>query len=257
MNTEQDLRTERSGAVATMTLLGEHRLSSMRRSAWEAMRVALEELDSDPSVRAIVLTGEGPRAFCAGGEIQGYKELADAAQRRDYIDDCMRTFAAIEQSSKPVVAAVRGVALGGGFELLLTCDAVVAGHGSRFGMPETTLGLMPGFGVSRILDHLGAGWARYLVLSGETIDAAQAERLGIVQVLVADDEVPTKARELADRMAGGAPLAVRAAKSFINGLVNTNHFGAVGGVVMLQGTHDAAEGIASFEERRPPNFEGR
>jgi enoyl-CoA hydratase len=253
----EDLIVEHRGPAALVTMQGEHRLNAMTRAFWPSLRAVLEECEHDPDVAAVVITGAGTRAFSAGGDIIGYKELQTARQRREFIVDCMRTFRAVESCAKPVIAAVNGVAAGGGCELALACDIVVAAESARFGTPETTIGLTPGFGMVRLVDIVGFGWARYLTLTGELVDAATAARIGLAQEVVPDPELLERCCELAGRIGAAAPLAVATTKALINAKLDAGYFGSTDAVVMLQGTEDATEGIAAFEARRRPKFIGR
>jgi enoyl-CoA hydratase/carnithine racemase len=255
--TTQDVSIAVEGPIATITLLGQERLNAMRRSFWEAMRSALSELEERDDVKVIIITGEGDRAFSAGGDIHGYADLNDASTRRDFIVDCIRTFEAVQDCAKPVIAGVNGLAMGGGFELALACDVVVAARSALFALPEATLGLVPGFGITQLVDIVGPGWARYLVFAGERLSAERAAELGFVQLVVDDEELDSALAQLSEKIAGSAPLALAAAKSLVQRSMTNRPSAAIDAVVMLQGTDDAGEGIASFQERRPPSFRGR
>jgi enoyl-CoA hydratase len=252
-----DILVDVEGAVATITLLDDARMNALRRSAWVAIREALSGLEADPKVRVILMTGDGDRAFSAGGDIHGYESLADALLRREFIVDCMRTFEALQTCCKPVIAVVNGVAMGGGFELALACDIVLAASTAVFALPEARLGLIPGFGISRLCDVVSPGWARYLVFSGERIDAEQAQRIGLVQQVHPLDELRGAARALAERIAESAPLALAAGKNLIANVQGGRSNAAIDAVVMLQASEDASEGIVAFKERRPARFTGR
>ncbi|MGB3411774.1 MAG: enoyl-CoA hydratase/isomerase family protein [Microthrixaceae bacterium] len=252
-----DLTVEQRGVVAVVTMLADSRLNAMRRSFWGSLRDVLAQLESDDSVRSIVITGDGERAFSAGGDIHGYVNLTSAPDRRDFIVDCMRTFEAVETCGKPVIAAVNGVAVGGGSELALACDVVIASDHASFAVPESGLGLVPGFGMLRLMDHLSPGWAKYLVFTGESLGVEDAARLGLVQRVVPSGQLLDEAVGLGERMARSAPMALRAGKALLNSALNTRYHSSVDAVVMLQSTEDAAEGIAAFQERRAPEFHGR
>lgn len=256
-SSDQDLSVDIGDGVAVLTLLADARLNALRRSFWTSMRTALSLLEHDDTVRAIVIRGDGSRAFSAGGDIKEYGDLTEADNRRSFIVDCMRTFEAVQTCPKPVIAAVRGVAMGGGFELALACDVVVAGRNAQFALPEARLGLIPGFGIGKLTECVSPGWARYLVLSGDTIDGQRASDIGLVQLVVDDDAVVAEATALAQRIGQNAPLALAAGKNVIyNSSRNRSTF-AVDAVVMLQGTDDAAEGVLSFQDRRRARFSGR
>ncbi|MEQ8716782.1 MAG: enoyl-CoA hydratase/isomerase family protein [Acidimicrobiales bacterium] len=255
--TDPDITVGREGSVMVVTMMADRRMNAQRRTFWAALRDALTEAEADSSVRTVVITGDGDRAFSAGGDIHGYLALETVGDRRDFILDCMRTFQAVEQCSKPVIAAVNGIAFGGGLELSLACDVIIASDQARFGVPEARIGLAPGFGVYRLLDHLGAGWARYLVYTGEHLDAARAERIGLVQEVVPHAELHERALALGERIGQSAPIALATAKAAINGGLNTRYLSSVDAIAMLQSTEDADEGVVAFQEKRPPRYEGR
>ena len=251
---DPDLSVEHRGRVAIVTMLGEKRYNAQRRTFWKALRDVLAQAEADANVAAIVITGEGSKAFSAGGDIIGYKQLTTTDTRRDFIIDCMRTFEAVETCTKPIIAAVNGVAAGGGCELASACDIVLAAPNAKFAVPEANLGLVPGFGVGRLADVVGVGFARYMVLTGEFVDAATALRVGLVQEVVTDGPVLDRAIALAEKIATKGPLAVSVGKAMVNRALDSSYQAAVDAVVMLQGTNDANEGIVAFEERRPPRF---
>lgn len=256
MDTDDDLTVEQHGSAAIFTLRRQERMNAMRSSAWGRLRRALSDAEADPQTNAVVVTGEGDRAFCAGGDIRGYADLTDPSARRAFLLDCFRTFEAIESSPLPVIAAVNGIAAGGGFELALAADIVVAARSATFSVPEATIGLVPGFGILRLVDHVGPKWAKYLIMSGQPLTAMDAERLGIVQQITEPDDALTAALEIAGRLGRSAPMAVRAAKALVNTQIDRRYYASIDTVLMLQGTADAAEGIAAFAAKRPPTFRG-
>ncbi len=253
---DDDLMVERRGIATVLTLRAQERMNAMRSSSWARLRQALTEAESDPRTKAVVITGEGDRAFCAGGDILGYASLNDADERRAFLLDCFRTFEAIENSPLPVIAAVNGIAAGGGFELALAADFVVAARSARFSVPEAKLGLVPGFGVLRLIDHVGPKWSKYLIMSGEPLTATEAERLGIVQEVTEPGDALTAALRMVENLGRSAPMAVRAAKTLVNTQIDRRYYASIDTVLMLQGTSDAAEGINAFASNRPTSFRG-
>jgi enoyl-CoA hydratase len=175
------LRVETDGAVATITMDAPEKLNAMGREFWPDLRDALSTLESDGSTRVVVVTGAGEKAFSAGGDIASFAELDGPAAKRAFQRDCMRTFAAVEESPLPVVAAVNGYAMGGGCELALACDVVLAADTAVFAMPETAVGLVPGFGVLRAPSVIGRSWTKLMMVGGERVDAETALRIGLVQ----------------------------------------------------------------------------
>lgn len=253
-----EITVKDDGPVAVVHLDRPDKLNALTPAFWPQMRDALGRLEASGTTRAVVLTGAGDKAFSAGGDIAGFGELDGPGARRAFQVDCLRTFAAVEDSALPVIAAVNGYAFGGGCELALACDLVIASERATFAMPESGIGLVPGFGVLRGPAVMGRHWTKWMVLAGERLDAATAERVGLVQRVVAHDALLDEAVALGGRIARCAPLAVRVGKEMINRGVDRGEFGhSLEAVTMLQGTADTAEGVAAFAEKRPPRFEGR
>jgi enoyl-CoA hydratase len=225
----------------------------------EVLTDALEALDRDPACRAIVITGAGDRAFAAGADIP---ELARQTPTTLTVDDTFHRWERIKRIRKPIVAAVRGFALGGGCELAMACDMIVAGEDAQFGQPEIKLGVMPGAGgTQRLTRAIGKARAMELILTGRSIGAREAEAMGLVTRVVAAEETLDSALELAVRIAAQAPLAVRAAKEAIR---QADELPLSAGLAferraffLLFGTEDQAEGMAAFTEKRPARWSGR
>lgn len=250
--------TERAGPVALLRINRPGKANALTAAFWPQLRGLLDAAAAQPAIRAVVLTGSGDRAFSAGGDIEAFAELDEAAARRDFVADCLRTFAAIEDCRLPVIAAVNGLALGGGCELALACDMVLAAEHATFGLPEASVGLVPGFGVLRAPSVLGRHTAKFMMLAGERISARRACELGLVQQLLPASELVPAALRLGAKIAERAPLAVEVGKRMVNRGVDRGEAGyGVEAVTMLYATRDAAEGIRAFSERREPRFEGR
>lgn len=224
-----------------------------------AIADALEALDANPECRAVVLTGAGERAFAAGADIA---ELARQTSTSLTVDDEFRHWERIKHSRKPIVAAVRGFALGGGCELAMTCDMIVAGEDAQFGQPEIKLGVMPGAGgTQRLTRAIGKAKAMEMVLTGRTMGAREAEAHGLVsQVVPAEATVPA-ALELARKIASMPPVAVIAAKAAVD---RAEELALDAGLAFerrsfyqLFDTDDQAEGMAAFIEKRAPRWTGR
>jgi enoyl-CoA hydratase len=220
---------------------------------------ALEALDRDAACRAIVITGAGQRAFAAGADI---RELAVQTPASLLGGDEFHRWERIKRVRTPLIAAVRGFALGGGCELAMTCDLLIAGEGARFGQPEIKLGVMPGAGgTQRLTRAVGKAKAMELVLTGRTMDAREAEAHGLVTRVVPDDEVVAAALELAATIAAMPPLAVIAAKEAVN---RAEELGLEAGLeferrsfYLLFASEDLREGMAAFTDKRAPAWKGR
>jgi enoyl-CoA hydratase len=246
------------GNVALVYINRPEKMNSMTVAFWPQLQGLLGTLSGDGDIRVVVITGRGDRAFSAGGDIGGFGEMTTLAERRSYMTMCMGTFAAVENCRLPVIAAVNGWAFGGGCELTLACDIALAAESATFAMPETSVGLVPGFGVQRAPSVIGRQWTKYLVFAGERIDAETAHRLGMVQRVVPDAELLEYALRLGAEIAEQAPLAVEVAKRIINRDIHHSQHGySIDAVSLLYSTADAAEGVRAFSERRRPRFEGR
>lgn len=245
-------------AVAVLTIDDPARLNAMGRTFWPELRAALTALETDGRTRAVIITGAGAKAFSAGGDIASFAELTDVTAKRAFQQDCMRSFAAVEESPLPVIAAVNGYAMGGGCELALACDVVVASETAVFGMPESAVGLVPGFGVLRAPSVIGRHWTKLLMFSGERVDAATAMQIGLAQKVVPAAELMDTAHRMAARIAGMAPLALATGKNLVNRGVDRGEWDhSTAALTTLHSTADAAEGIAAFVGKRAPRFEGR
>jgi enoyl-CoA hydratase/carnithine racemase len=209
-------RTEPAPGVALLTIARPEKLNAMDETFFAELTAVMRGLGHDDGVRAAVLTGEG-RAFSAGGDVATFLDLAgDVARVRPHLRRVYDAFTAVERCAVPVVAAVNGIAFGGGTELALACDVVLAGESARFAFKEPTMGLMPGYGVVRGPEVMGRHWTRYLALTGREVDAARAERAGLVQEVHPDGELLGAAVGLAADMAARPALAVQVAKAFVN-----------------------------------------
>ena len=209
-----DVRRHGDG-TATVTIARADKLNAMNVEFFEQLPRTLNALDADPEVRACVLTGEG-RAFSAGGDIDSFHDLTDVDAYRRHLRLVFDSFHSVERAETIVIAAVNGIAYGGGTELTLACDMAIASDRAKFAFKEATMGLMPGFGVLRAPAQIGPAWARRLATTGETIDAQTAYRIGLVQEVVAHDDLVDHALQIAQRIAAHPHVAVRSAKHAIN-----------------------------------------
>jgi enoyl-CoA hydratase len=221
----------------------------------------LEAARNDASLRALVVTGAGDKAFVAGADISQMAGLS-ALEARRFADLGHRTLAALEALDVPTIAAVNGFALGGGCELALACDLAYASEKARFGQPEVNLGLIPGFGgTQRLARRVGPMRAMQLVLTGEMVDAARAREMGLVLEVLPADDLMEHVLGVARTIAGKGAVCVAQAKRAV--LASSDADLATGNQLerqafaVLFGTEDAREGMKAFLEKRPARFQGR
>jgi enoyl-CoA hydratase/carnithine racemase len=244
------------GPIAWATLDRPERLNAMTRSLWDELTDAMARADADPEVRVVIFRGAG-KAFSVGGDIEGFGDVTGVADRRAYLGEAMAAFHAIESASTPTIAAVHGYAMGGGCELTMFCDIVVADATAKFALPESGVGLNPGPGMVRGGDHLNLHWMKYMVLTGATLDADEARLAGLVNHVVPAGEHIGHAEELGRKIATRAPLAMAVGKRILDSTAGQGVAQAIEANTLLMGTDDHAEGIAAFTARRPAHFEGR
>jgi enoyl-CoA hydratase len=249
------LAVERSNDVAVVSMERPEKLNAMTLGFWRDLREVLDLLMADRETRAVVITGAGEKAFSAGGDIVGFTELKTIEEMRNYQIDVMSTFAQLERCPLMVISAVNGLAFGGGFELALASDMVIASETATFALPEAALGLVPGFGALRGPDVIGRQMTKYLIATGEVIDARRALEIGLVQLVVAKHELLSQARQAAARIAARSPLALSVAKRMVNRTIDeTAQDYSIREITKLQASQDRAEGVAAFLRRRAPVF---
>ncbi|MBW0088131.1 enoyl-CoA hydratase/isomerase family protein [Pseudonocardia sp. KRD-184] len=263
MGYEHLMTEERAGGVRVLTLNRPDRLNAWNSRMRSEMRDAVEDAAGDPQVRVLVLTGAG-RGFSAGEDVGEMGDLTAMGTRgfRALARGIHDVFDTVEAMEAPVIAAVEGVAAGGGFELALSCDFRVAGESARFVMPEAKVGLIPGSGgCSRLVRHVGLGRAKELVMLGGTLRAPRALELGLATEVVADGGALEAAVAMAGRLATMAPLALGMAKLVLNTCTDVD--AETGrrlerlGQSVLKTTEDHREGARAFLEKRPPQWLGR
>lgn len=253
------VRIERDGHVATLVIDRPERRNAVDPETSEAMNAAVLELDAEPDVRVILLTGAGD-VFCAGADL----EAVAAGRVREIIDVDPGGFGGLVKSDRrtPVIAAVNGHALAGGFELVMACDLVVASEDAQFGLPEVARGIIAGAGgLVRLPQLMPPKRALELILTGDRLSAADASTLGLVNRVVAREQVLPEAHALAGRIAANAPVAVResrwvAAQALQHGEARGWAANEEAWAVVLA-SEDAAEGPRAFTEKRPPAWTGR
>jgi len=252
---------ERRGAVTLVTLNRPEALNALNSAVLEDLIAAFAAFEADPAQRCAVVTGAGEKAFAAGADI---KEMAAKPASEFYADDMFARWTThfVGGTRKPWIAAVNGFALGGGCELAMMADFIIAADSAKFGQPEITLGVVPGMGGSqRLARAIGKAKAMDLILTGRMIGAEEAERAGLVARVVPAAALLDEAFEAAEKIAAMPPLAVKAAKELVDA---AQELPLTEGIRLerrlfhlLAATEDKAEGMAAFIEKRPPVWTGR
>lgn len=256
-----NLLLETGDGVATLTVNRPKALNALNSETLRELDCAMEAIEADPEIRAVVLTGAGRKAFVAGADIAAMQSCGPVAARE------MALLAhgildRIERCPKPVIAAVNGYALGGGCELAMSCDLRIAAESARFGQPEINLGIIPGWGgTQRLARLIGKGRALELLFTGEMIEAREAERIGLVNRVTSDAELLQETLQLARKIAEKPPVALRLIKEAVHqgcemdlsraNALEAEKFG------LCFATEDQKEGMGAFLEKRPARFQGR
>jgi enoyl-CoA hydratase len=251
----------RDGAVAVLSVNRPEARNALDGATFDALHDAFVGLEREPAVRCVIVTGAGDKAFAAGADIKAMAD-ADPAAAEVLVDHAHRLGDLLEGSPLPVIAAVHGFALGGGFELALACDFIYAARGAKLGFPEVGLGVIPGMGgTQRLVQRVGVARARELIYTGRLVDAEAAARIGLVNEVVEPAELLPRARAVAAEIVARAPLAVAAAKRAIrrgadraldDGIALERQLFA-----SLFASADQKEGMRAFLAKRAPVWTGR
>lgn len=250
---------EKKEQIGILTINRPEVRNALNPEAWEEIQSTLEAAEDNPHVRVVIITGAGGKAFCGGADIGHLLQSTMWDILRRKLDGI---FAYIHNFPKPIIAAINGVALGGGCELAMACDFCVASENAKLGQPEINLGLFPGGGATQRLQRfIGVGRAKELIFTGDLIDAREAERIGLVNKVFGPEELMDKALEIAKKMCLKSPLALRLAKGSINmgmeiGLQAGLAYEKLGRTI-VHGSEDRVEGTKAFLEKRKPEFKGR
>lgn len=258
MSDEQLVLTAIDGYVATLTLNRPRALNAISPELIDALIVALERCEADDQIRVVVLTGSA-RAFAAGADI---KAMAEASPMQMLTSRSIERWSRIAAFRKPLIAAVSGYALGGGCELAMMCDMIVASETAQFGQPEINLGVIPGAGgTQRLTRAIGPYRAMELVLTGATISAQEALQYGLVNRIAPVEGFLAEAQRLAAQVAEKAPLAIQLAKEAVRAAAETTLREGLAielrNFYLLFDSEDQKEGMRAFIEKRPPTFSGR
>lgn len=251
---------KKQGPIAYITINREEALNALNVKILQTLDEIFTEFGKDTDIRVAIITGAGKKAFVAGADVREIKEAGK--NRTALIAKGQQIFAKIMNSSKVVIAAVNGYALGGGCELALACDIRVASENAKFGMPEVTLGVMPGYGGSQLLPRLiGKGMAKYMIFSGITLTAWEAYQVGLVEKVCKQEELMDEVTELARKIASAGPLAIKGSKKAIDTGMELSLDDALKFELEIYdkvaNSEDAEEGLSAFLEKRTPIFKGK
>ena len=257
----ENILTEKKDGIGYVTVNRPKVLNALSIKTVLELTDAFETMGKDDEVAVVILTGSGEKSFVAGADIPEFMELSpDGA--RDYAMRGQKLLCVIERLGKPVIAAINGYALGGGCEISMACSFRVASENAKIGQPEVGLGLIPGYGGTQRLPRLvGKGWANEMILAGNPIDAATAQRIGLVNHVVPQDKLMEECEKIAKSIAKRAPLAVKYCLEAVDRGLNMSLDDGLAleadlfGLVF--GSEDVREGVKAFTEKRKPDFKGK
>ena len=250
----------RDGAIARITLDRPNKLNALTPAMLAALRETVNRIERDDGIRAVVLSATGDRAFCVGADIDAWADADPLGMWRHWVRDGHAVFDHLARMRQPLIAAIEGLALGGGLELAATADLRIAGADAAFGLPEADLGTVPGWsGTQRLVRDIGPAPVKLMALAGERLDALAAERAGVVHRVVPAGTALDAALEMATRIAARGPVAVQLTKQLINAAGGEDTAATLEALAsgVAAGTQDIREGVASFREKRPPAFSNR
>ena len=256
----QTLLTTLDNGIFTITINRPDKLNALNKTVFEELNKALDEVNSNAEIKSAIITGAGLKAFVAGADISEFGDL-NKEKAMVMAKKGQDTFARIENSSKPIVAAVNGFALGGGCELAMSCHFRIASENAKFGQPEVNLGLIPGYGgTQRLVQLIGKGKAMELLMSAQMIDAAEAKQLGLVNYVTTPETLLEHTIKILTIINSKAPLAVAACIKAANAVFDEAKDGYAVEIEEFGNafaTEDMKEGTAAFLEKRKANFSGR
>ncbi len=261
MGSFENLLTTMDNGTLTITINRPDKLNALNKKTIEELNVALKNAEGDGVVKVIVITGSGPKAFVAGADISEFADFNVEQGKALSADGQKKLFDVIQNLTKPVIAAINGFALGGGLELAMACHIRVASDNAKMGLPEVSLGVIPGYGgTQRLTQLVGKGKAFEMIMTADMINAEDALKWGLVNHIIAQENLLTKCNELATKIISRSPSAIASAIRS----VNANFQDSVNGFeVEIEefgkcfATQDFKEGTTAFLEKRKPNFTGK
>lgn len=252
---------ENNEGIFTLTINRPKSLNALNNEVLDELQIVFDQMSLDQSIKAILVTGAGEKAFVAGADISEMVQ-ADPKDAFDFTRKGQKVMRTMEKMSKPIIAVVNGFALGGGFELAIACDFIYASDNAKFGLPEVTLGIMPGFGGTQTLPRLiGSNRASELIFTGKLIDAEQAEKWGIVNAVFTQDELMEGAIKAAKKIINNALVAVGFTKEMIDCGMNMSkddafkYESSMFATLFAEGAQ--REGMTAFLEKRKANFNNK
>lgn len=257
----ENLIVQISNHVALLAINRPQALNSLNPATLNELELVIAALETDPQVKVVIITGAGKKAFVAGGDISVMQPLGPM-EAREVARQAQKLFNAIEYSSKVMIAAINGYALGGGCELAMACDIRIAAETAKLGQPEINLGIIPGWtGTQRLPRLVGKGKAKQMMFTGDMVSAAEAEKIGLVNQVVAQTELLNVAQALAEKIASKSQVAIRLIKEAVdNGMemeIGKAFNYEADLFALCFSTEDQKEGMAAFLEKRPANWQDR
>jgi len=259
--TFKNLKISKEEGIATVTINRPEVLNVLNIETWKELGHVFSDMKGDREVKVVIITGQGEKAFSAGADVKVMKEM-NAKEAHNFAQLGQKTLKLIEELDKPVIAAINGYALGGGCELALACDILIASEKAQLGLLEITVGIIPAWGAAKRLPQLvGKFKAKEMIFTGDVIDADKARKIGLVNRVVPANSLMNEVRSLAEKLASKGSIALGLAKSVINKSldIDLNRAGIIEAEAFAHcfTTEDQKEGMNAFLEKRKPQFKGR
>lgn len=246
---------EKKDGVAWLTLNRPEVLNALNRAMWRELAQAIDLADKDDQVRVVIITGAG-RAFCVGDDINDLATIKDAFDAKAYFREITGAVRKVEEFKKPIIAAVNGLAYGGGCEITMVCDVAIASENTRFAQPEGKIGAWPPFAAVRLPSIIGKAKAMEIMLTGEPVDAKEAERIGLINRVVPPEKLRDAAMEMAEKIMRIAPLSAELIKTTVNKKIEDVE-SVIDATAMLFSSEDLREGAIAFLEKKQPVWKGK